>query len=59
MSSFDAPLFPARQGAGARQEEKLNWLFRSKEGGALTIRSAFCFVWQSEADDDLANEARQ
>ncbi|ADC50201.1 hypothetical protein BpOF4_10740 [Alkalihalophilus pseudofirmus OF4] len=25
----------------------------------MTMRSVCCFVWQSEADDDLANEARQ
>ncbi|OLS34308.1 hypothetical protein BTR22_18885 [Alkalihalophilus pseudofirmus] len=58
MSSFDAPFLPPRQGTEARQE-KLNDSFRYEGAGALTMRCACCFVWQSEGTDYLNHEARQ
>ncbi|ERN51951.1 hypothetical protein A33I_19255 [Alkalihalophilus marmarensis DSM 21297] len=58
MTSIDAPFFPAGQGAEARQRERLECSFRYEAGGGLTKRSAFCFVWQSEAADYLNTEAR-
>ncbi|OLS38810.1 hypothetical protein BTR22_03930 [Alkalihalophilus pseudofirmus] len=58
LTSFNSPFFPAGQGAAARQERRKGSV-RYESGGALAIRSAFCFVWQSEADDYLNPGARQ
>ncbi|OLS35194.1 hypothetical protein BTR22_16300 [Alkalihalophilus pseudofirmus] len=58
LSSFDAPLFPASQRAEARHLERRKGSFRYEEDGALTMRSAFCFVWPSEATDYLNPAAR-
>ncbi|ERN51932.1 hypothetical protein A33I_19155 [Alkalihalophilus marmarensis DSM 21297] len=58
LTSFDSPFFPAGQGAAARQERRRGSVRYESDGG-LTMRSAFCFVWQSEADDCLNSGARQ